>query len=169
MNLSPIIASSYILYSVCIFCVRACVRGPAAAAVNALCACTVRDVKPAWRSRWLRHRSLSGVSTSAFSYFHVLCRFFLRRNDGRCVWTGGRGWGWCRQRWTQRGCSIPGASRRRPAVADRPWDIHNPGVSGAMLSGYRPSTRRDTDAHLNWTRIFSPPPLPLSSSRKFPF
>lgn len=36
---------------------------------------TVRDVKPAWRSRWLRHRFLCDFPTSSLTCLHVCCSF----------------------------------------------------------------------------------------------
>lgn len=49
---------------------------PRPMACAALCSLTVRDVKPAWRSRWLRHRSLRCFdlfSASACLLFVFLC------------------------------------------------------------------------------------------------
>jgi len=68
---------------------------------------TVRDVKSAWRSRWLRHRSLGDFKTSTLNMSVCLRLVFSRAKDRSSTSRNGRP-----RCAVLRGCNIPGASRR---------------------------------------------------------
>lgn len=84
----------------------------------ALCSLTVRDVKPAWRSRWLRHRSLCDFQTFILTCLHVLCSF--SRVEAMKARLSGPVRVWCLWCGALRGCSITGLAAARLALMRHP-------------------------------------------------